>query len=361
MAQAAPSGAAVPHTPNPGKFNILTGVAAITPSNTWAVGTYCVAHCSFTSAQTSRGMIVHWNGKTWSRVPSPNPGVEDLLHGVTAISPTDIWAAGWYSSLTTSGPLLLHWNGTNWSQVKTNFTDFANVSSISASSAKNIWVAGYASAANGTFTEIIHWNGSAWSKVPSPNPGKTLDLVFSVSADSSSDAWAVGQYCASACQTLSPTYHGFALHWNGIKWSQAPLPVTNSESLTAVDAVSAKDAWASGQVTLSHNRGGPLLLHWNGKKWSKVSVATGFPQAFAFSSASSGWGVGPGSFLHWNGRSWSFVPVRAPLTSDFFGASTDRPSDAWAVGNYCTAKCNGTTPVEDTITMHWNGKTWTRT
>ncbi|TVZ05905.1 hypothetical protein EAS64_00010 [Trebonia kvetii] len=305
-------------------------------------------------------MIVHWNGKTWSRVPSPNPGVSDLLEGLTAISPSDIWAVGYYSSLTTSGPLLLHWNGKTWSQVNTNFTDFANVSSISASSAKNVWAAGYGFGSNGTHTEIIHWNGSAWSKIPTPRPSKTLDLLFSVSADSSSDAWTVGQYCASACNTSTPTYHGFTLHWNGKKWSLAPLPVTNSLTLTAVDAVSPKNAWAVGQVTLSHNRGGALLLHWNGKKWSKVNIGTAFPQALAFSSASSGWGVGPAGFLHWNGRSWSSVSVRAPLATDFDSASTDRSSDAWAVGSYCAAKCTSTAPVQDTITMHWNGKTWTR-
>jgi hypothetical protein len=360
VTRAASTGAVVPLTPNPGKFNALTGVAALSPSNAWAVGTYCVANCSFTSAQTSRSMIVHWNGKAWSRVASPNPGVEDLLHGVAAISATNVWAAGWYSSATTGGPLLLHWNGRNWSQVTTNFTDFANVSSISATSAKDIWAAGYGFAANGLRNEIIHWDGSSWSKVPTPNPGKSLDLVFSVSADSARDAWAVGQYCASGCASSSAVNRAFALHWNGVKWSLTPLSVSNSVSLVAVDAVSATDAWASGEVSLSRNRGGPLLLHWNGRKWSKVTVATGFPQALAFSSASSGWGVGPGSFLRWNGRGWSYVPVRAPLSSDFFGVSTDRPSDAWAVGNYCVAKCNGLTPVQDTITMHWNGKTWTR-
>lgn len=360
VAQAAPPGVAAPHSPNPGEFNTLTGVAALTPSNAWAVGTYCVAHCSYTSAQTIRSMIVHWSGKAWSRVPSPNPGTDDLLNGVTAISPTDIWAAGWYSGLTTSGPLLLNWNGRKWSQVRTNFTDFANVSSISASSAKNIWAVGYGFGSNGTHTEIIRWNGSAWSKVPSPNPGKDLDLLFSVSADSSSDAWAVGQYCASACGKSTAILHGFALHWDGSKWSQAPLPVTNSETLNSVDAVSAKDAWAVGQVTLSHDRGGPLLLHWNGRKWSKVSVAGAFSQALAFNSASSGWAVGPVAFLHWNGHSWSYVSVRAPLTSIFDSAGTDRADDAWAVGNYCAAGCNGFTPVLDTITMHWNGRTWTR-
>lgn len=360
VAQAS-SGAAARYSPDPGKFNNLTGVAALNPSNAWAVGSYCVAHCSYTSAQTDRSMIVHWNGKAWTRVASPNPGNDDVLYGVTAISRGNVWAAGWYSG-GGGGALLLHWDGRKWSAAKTHFTNFLNVSSISASSAANVWAVGYGFAprSNATLTEIIRWNGSAWKKVPSPNPGKYLDLLTGVSADSASDAWAVGQYCASRCSGRFAVMRGMALHWNGKAWSAARLPVANSLSLDAVAAVSAKDAWAAGSVSLSHNRGGPLLLHWNGKKWSKVSAAGVFAQALAFNSARHGWAAGFGAFYRWNGRSWSVVPVRVPLTSAFDSASSDRTSDAWAVGEYCAARCSGIRPVLDTITVHWNGRAWTR-
>ena len=46
---------------------------------------------------------MHWNGNTWSVVPSPDGG-----SAVTALSANDAWVVG---------RLTLHWNGTEWSVV----------------------------------------------------------------------------------------------------------------------------------------------------------------------------------------------------------------------------------------------------
>jgi hypothetical protein len=64
--------------------NNLTGVAAISASNVWAVGYYFVGVNTVT-------LIEHWDGTSWSVVPSPNVGTGDLLNGVYAFSATDIW------------------------------------------------------------------------------------------------------------------------------------------------------------------------------------------------------------------------------------------------------------------------------
>ena len=67
-------------------------------------------------------MIRHWNGKTWSRVPSPNPfcATCDTLNGVAASSAKNAWAVG---TVNAGGEvLILHWNGTR----RTNSTS-ANV------------------------------------------------------------------------------------------------------------------------------------------------------------------------------------------------------------------------------------------
>jgi hypothetical protein len=39
----------------------------------------------------------HWNGTTWARVPSSCPGLGDLT-GVAATSPSNAWAVGFFSS-----------------------------------------------------------------------------------------------------------------------------------------------------------------------------------------------------------------------------------------------------------------------
>jgi len=40
-------------------------------------------------------LILHWNGKTWQKVPAanPSPGSDDL-DGVAALSARDAWAVG---------------------------------------------------------------------------------------------------------------------------------------------------------------------------------------------------------------------------------------------------------------------------
>jgi hypothetical protein len=77
--------------PNGSKpFTSLTGVTAVGPSNVWAVGsTYEPLHAVF------RTFTAHWDGATWTAVPSPNPSPEyDFLQGVTAVPGAGPWAVG---------------------------------------------------------------------------------------------------------------------------------------------------------------------------------------------------------------------------------------------------------------------------
>ena len=71
----------------------LSGVAATSTRVAWAVG----------STGTGKTLILHWNGKTWRRVPSPSPGGGgDSIYAVAATSATNAWAVGG-STVTTSG------------------------------------------------------------------------------------------------------------------------------------------------------------------------------------------------------------------------------------------------------------------
>ena len=59
--------------------------------------------------------LLHWNGKTWSKVASPSLPGGDELYGVSAASGTSAWAVGSYDSIAETHPLLLRWNGKSWS------------------------------------------------------------------------------------------------------------------------------------------------------------------------------------------------------------------------------------------------------
>src|SRR5437879_4702763 len=93
--------------------NHLQGIAALTTSDTWAVG-YATAD----SSSPSQALIEHWNGTQWSVVSSPQPnGWTSDLVGVAAISSNDVWAVGSYVTTTSTFILIEHWDGTQWSIV----------------------------------------------------------------------------------------------------------------------------------------------------------------------------------------------------------------------------------------------------
>ncbi|MBV9230580.1 MAG: hypothetical protein JOZ18_14820 [Chloroflexi bacterium] len=99
-------------SPNPGQINLLLGVAAVSGTDIWAVGQSLAANGNV--------LIAYWNGSTWSGATSPDaPGsVNNFLAGISVISATDIWAVGVYQSNNIAAhPLTEHWNGSTWSVV----------------------------------------------------------------------------------------------------------------------------------------------------------------------------------------------------------------------------------------------------
>ena len=68
--------------------NTLLGVAALSPTDAWAVGEAADPDGG------RRPLIEHWDGDSWTVVPSPSMGVSAGLAAVVGISPTDVWAVG---------------------------------------------------------------------------------------------------------------------------------------------------------------------------------------------------------------------------------------------------------------------------
>src|SRR5581483_3042111 len=77
-------------SPNPtgALVSQLTGVAIESASDVWAVG-------SSENASVDQTLVEHWDGTSWQIVPAWNPTHGDPeLSSVAAISPTDAWAVG---------------------------------------------------------------------------------------------------------------------------------------------------------------------------------------------------------------------------------------------------------------------------
>lgn len=149
-------------SPNPGSaFNTLNGVAATSSANAWAVGYY--NNGASTPDQT---LILHWNGAAWKQVPSPNPAAKDnnVLSGVAATSATNAWAVGTNCGGCSGGgqapgALTVHWNGTAWKQQSSpspGGSSFSQLDGVAATSATNAWAVGGYNKGATSHTLILH-------------------------------------------------------------------------------------------------------------------------------------------------------------------------------------------------------------
>ncbi len=93
----------------------IGAVTAISAMDAWAVGEDIGA----TSAPGGSTLIEQWNGTKWSIVPSPTPGADPGLTGVAARGSSDVYAVGNNLPSINGGAvqgLILRWNGNTWSQ-----------------------------------------------------------------------------------------------------------------------------------------------------------------------------------------------------------------------------------------------------
>jgi hypothetical protein len=349
-APAAASAASCPNfgaePPNPSaSSDALNGVAVLSSCNVWAVGSYEVA-------LVNRTLIVHWNGSSWAQVASPNVGdatVSNQLVAVKALSPKNIWAVGTYSDALPpryDHPLILHWNGRTWKRVPVTFDAGQEVvlTGVSASSASDVWAVGATD--YNRHAMALHWNGKTWkhASVPDTDHSGPYNTLKGVVAVSHNNVWAVGDY-GNPMKTLT-------LHWNGKTWrhvaSPNPAGVGGLNSLGSVSAVSASDIWAVGF------RGSPfrtLTLHWNGRRWKYVpspnpgganlnSLASVAAVSASDVWAAGSYGSGPSHTLieHWNGKVWKAVPSLNPGAPDalhgLYGIAASASANVWAVGAY---------------------------
>lgn len=238
--------------------HVLRGVAGSAANDVWSVG--------FISGGSQQSPVLeHWNGTTWSIVKSPNPpSSSSALNAITVISANDVWAVG--SSLYQNGvqqTLAEHWNGTSWSIVPSPNPaglPISYLAGVSASSSNDAWAVGYALHTDGSNlqTLIEHWNGSSWSIISSPPPPASQFSLFSgVVSIATNDAWVVGAYDKSTGPYLTLTEH-----WDGSSWSviSSPTPPSIYDTfLTGVAAASASNVWTIGNYTTNSNIGQTLI------------------------------------------------------------------------------------------------------
>jgi len=332
----------------PSNNNQLYGVSASTASNVWAVGSYASANGPF------KTLTERWNGSAWSFVPSANLGAEDALGGVAAISPTDVWAVGDFMPQLTSPQtaFIEHWNGHKWSVVPSPRPgQLSGLSSVRAVSANDVWAVGfYYNNAGNSQTMIEHWNGKKWRIVPSPSPGLTDNGLGGLTIVSAKDIWAAGAQSSDQQNTLQTLIE----RWDGKQWTVVPSPNPGSpyNFLGRMSTVSANDIWAVGGYSGRLFVDRTLAEHWDGNSWKVVPTPDvgSLGNVLSDVSALAGtdvWAVGSYYITpeltrtliqRWDGKHWSVVPSPNP-SKEFnqLASITNVSKIVWSVGYFGTS------------------------
>jgi hypothetical protein len=277
----------------------------------------------------------------WTVVAAPSPGSGSALNGVTANSRTDAWAVGSVSDGWNQRPQALRWNGSSWfpTYVPLDGATSGVLNEVDATYSGTAWAVGHADAQRRTL--ITRYRAGAWSTVPSPSPGVGAHQLNGVSMISDWDGWAVGGYNASAG---GADLDNLILRWNGSTWTRVPVPNagTGINMLTAVTAVGPNNAWAVGYLTRP-GQGIPretVILRWDGTSWRRVpspnlsdpvtgsnvlNAVTAISPTDAWAvgfAAGQGWMARRPVALRWNGGAWIAVPTPAdPEALEYTGVA----------------------------------------
>jgi hypothetical protein len=243
----------VVNSPNQGpSTNELMAIDAVSPTDMWAVGNTPGSHNTVT---------LHWNGSQWLIVPSlPNDFMNYyVLEDVVAIASNDVWAVGYqYPESGAHKTVIIHWNGSSWSRVNSP-NPGAYVSRLYgavAVSANEVWAAGvYSNNGGATYqTLILKWNGTTWTHIPSPDGSVSgYNLLYGITRGPDGDLWAVGLYHVQN-HPSSPA-NTLILRWDGSTWQVVGSPNgfrSNSE-LYGVDSAPSGDLWTVGRSYTSYD------------------------------------------------------------------------------------------------------------
>jgi hypothetical protein len=168
---------------------VLTSVAALSASDVWAVG------YQFTFSAGYQGLSMHWDGSQWSDVAFPRTNGGCYLHGMTAVSPSDLWVVGDGAGYPVK-PVTAHWNGTAWTLV--DIPDFGpafgSLKAVATLASNDVWAVGYFRQTLGGKDQNLleHWDGVAWTQVAIPNVGRALNQLYGLRPDQAGGLWAVG-------------------------------------------------------------------------------------------------------------------------------------------------------------------------
>ncbi len=252
--------------------------------NVWAVG------------PEPLGLLIHYDGRTWSRdVPTANL-IEPYLDRVWVVSSTDAWAFGAHRPLGSASfvNLVLRYDGRHWNQVATPNRNRVNAACATGGQVFTV----------GDLGETARFDGTRWSILSSTT---TRDLL-SVHCSSPTDVW------ASVYLPVGPAL----VHWDGNAWS---FDHGGPTEFVSSFVGSATDLFAFGA----------RQWHYDGRQWT---AGPNLPQRMSIVGTDPNdlWALSLGNLWHFDGTSWSASAFGVEFSG--FNGLWAHGSDVFGVGKF---------------------------
>ncbi|HEY3263526.1 MAG TPA: hypothetical protein VGK12_00040 [Actinomycetota bacterium] len=278
---------AMPPSPEADRF--LFGVGASSESDAWAVGS------TRSPGGAARALALHWDGERWRAVATPSAGPGDqFLNAVAVVSPSDAWAAGfWRGSDDVASTLVMHWDGRRWSIVESpNPGDGEHIlASASAGASSDVWFAGTSRIGSSFRSLILHWDGAGLTATyPSRDVAPAGEAIGAVSS-AGSIALAVGGRALENGGT-----EPLVLRWDGSAWHDdgVGLAAEHGAILGGVAASPSGKAWAVGSYPGIGTTAG-FAAGFDGSRWTtfrRRSLGTGDSLSGVAAFDGGAWAVG---------------------------------------------------------------------
>lgn len=167
----------------------LSGVSVLSGTDVWVAG-----------GDAGNALVGHWNGTLWTATTIGS----GYFYSISAFAPDDVWAVGTrervvdpndpYNGHRADG-LVAHWDGVTWTEVPTPFTGLtandvaAEFKSVDGTSTTDVWALAvkYTYINQSIYHQLVpeHWDGSSWTTIGGLEAGGTGEL--SVGTDQQKD------------------------------------------------------------------------------------------------------------------------------------------------------------------------------
>jgi hypothetical protein len=272
---------------------------------------------SFCVAVDTLGRILSWNGRRWSAPRAADP------HGA-GLESVSCPTARFCVAVDGNGNGLT-WNGWSWSRPRRIDDSGAGVQSVSCASARFC-------AAGDWNGNVVTFNGKSWSRPKLVDPTNT---AMTTGGGIGSMACPTSKFCVGV------DWEGGSVTFNGRGWKRnTHFDPDGAEGLMEVSCRSAKFCMAVD--------GGDDLI-WNGKTWTSANLidetGDGIEDVSCGSATSCMVVDWNGNALHWGGTSWPATAISCPDTT------TTSAGDCSTVGSYADPR----TGVLDAISCRTAG------